>query len=107
MKKMFIMRATKNKSNSLMEEYLTVKELSSRIKFSKQSLYNIIHKGGFILGKHYLKPTPKKILFKWSEIQTWMGEISCLSTIETSESFNQNENINNRSHIRPKSLINI
>lgn len=57
-----------------MEEYLTVDELSARIKFSKQSLYNLIHKGTFMLGKHYLKPTPKKILFKWTEIRAWMGE---------------------------------
>ena len=57
-----------------MEEYLTVKELSDKIKFSRQSLYNLIHKGTFILGRHYLKPTPKKVLFKWSEIREWMGE---------------------------------
>jgi hypothetical protein len=60
-----------------MDEYLTVNELSARIKFSKQSLYNLIHKGIFVIGKHYLKPTPKKILFKWSEIQIWMGEPLC------------------------------
>lgn len=55
-----------------MEEYLTVDELSAKIKYSKQSLYNLIYKKNFILGKHYFKPTPKKILFKWSEIQTWI-----------------------------------
>ena len=55
-----------------MEEYLTVDELSSKIKFSRQSLYNLIYKKTFILGKHYFKPTPKKILFKWSEIQAWI-----------------------------------
>lgn len=57
-----------------MDEYLTVSELSKKIKFSKQSLYNLIHKGTFVLGKHYLKPTPKKVLFKWKEIRTWMGD---------------------------------
>ena len=57
-----------------MEEYLTIDELSERIKFSKQSLYNFIYKGTFVLGKHYLKPTRKKILFKWSEILIWLGE---------------------------------
>jgi hypothetical protein len=55
-----------------MEEYLTVDELSSKIKYSKQSVYNLIYKKIFILGKHYFKPTPKKILFKWSEVQTWL-----------------------------------
>ncbi len=55
-----------------MEEYLTVDELSSKIKYSKQSLYNLIYKKTFILGKHYYKPTPKKILFKWSAVQEWI-----------------------------------
>jgi predicted DNA-binding transcriptional regulator AlpA len=57
-----------------MEEYLTVKELSQRIKLAVQTIYNFIHEAKFILGKHYLKPTPKKILFKWSAIREWMGE---------------------------------
>ena len=57
-----------------MEEYLTVAELSKRIKFSKQSIYNLINKKIFIIGKHYLKPRPKKILFKWSEIMAWMEQ---------------------------------
>ena len=55
-----------------MEDYLTVEELSLKIKYSKQSLYNLIYKKNFVLGKHYFKPTPKKILFKWSEIQSWV-----------------------------------
>jgi len=57
-----------------MEEYLTVNELSDRIKFSKQTIYNLIHNKRFILKTHYLKPTPKKILFKWSAIIEWMGD---------------------------------
>jgi len=63
-----------------MEEFITVKELSSRIKFSKQTIYNLICENVFVLGKHYLKPRPKKILFKWSEVEAWMGESSNLST---------------------------
>ena len=55
-----------------MEEYLTVDELSAKIKYSKQSLYNLIYKKIFVLGKHYFKPTPKKILFKWAAIQAWI-----------------------------------
>ena len=57
-----------------MEEYITVKELSERIKLAQQTIYNFIYLGKFALGQHYLKPTPKKILFKWSEIKKWMGE---------------------------------
>ena len=70
-----------------MDEYLTITELSARIKFSKQSLYNLIHKGTFVLGRHYLKPTRKKILFKWSEILAWMGESSAPNEKNATESF--------------------
>jgi hypothetical protein len=34
----------------------------------------LVHDRTLILGKHYLKPTPKKLLFKWSEIEAWLGE---------------------------------
>jgi len=70
----------------LMEEYLTVPELSTRIKFSRQSLYNLIHKRTFVLGKHFLKPSPKKILFKWSAIQSWMEDTGNSVTETASES---------------------
>lgn len=55
-----------------MEEYLTVMELSQRIKLARQTIYNLIYKNVFILNQHYLKPTPKKVLFKWSAILAWM-----------------------------------
>ena len=92
-----------------MEEYFTVDELSSKIKFSKQSLYNLIYKKTFIIGKHYFKPTPKKILFKWSEIQTWIERPS-----HTNNETLVNESIRKRpcdqgqpAQNKPKSLINI
>ena len=47
-----------------MEEYLTKDELCDRIKYQRQTVYNLIHRKVFIQGKP-LKPTPKKILFKW------------------------------------------
>ena len=53
-------------------EYLTVDELSRRIKFSKQTIHNLISKGVFVPQHHYLKPRPKKILFKWPAILEWM-----------------------------------
>lgn len=54
------------------EEFLTVHELSCKIKFARQTIYNMIFKGIFIQGIHYIKPRPKKILFKWSAVQEWM-----------------------------------
>ena len=89
-----------------MEEYLTVAELSKRIKFSKQSIYNLINKKIFIIGKHYLKPRPKKILFKWSEIMTWMEQRAEPSDPESSNQLSQQPEC---SHLpeKSKSLINI
>ena len=55
-----------------MEEYLTVKELSERIKLAKQTIYNMIHKNEFVLNTHYYKPKAKIILFKWSAIEKWL-----------------------------------
>ena len=93
-----------------MDEYLTITELSARIKFSKQSLYNLIHKGTFVLGRHYLKPTRKKILFKWSEILAWMGESSALNEKNATESLNHSEITENLLHShgdKCRNLINI
>ena len=59
---------------NLAEEYLTVEELSKRIRYSKQTLYNMISSKKFIKGQHYLKPSPKKVLFLWSGIQTWLED---------------------------------
>ena len=90
-----------------MEEYLTVSELSSKIKFSKQSLYNFIHKGTFVIGKHYLKPTPKKVLFKWSKIQAWMEESSDLEPRNRSESKGGDACVEKSTPARSISSINI
>lgn len=54
------------------EQYLTVKELSEKIKYSHQTIYNMIHKGCFVRGEHYIKPSRKKVLFLWSAICRWM-----------------------------------
>jgi|GEM_PF-1126637 len=85
-----------------MEEYVTVQELSERIKFSKQSLYNLIYKKKFILGVHYLKPTPKKILFVWSEIEKWlrqsMDETTGSSAPNRTDQTEQNQPREKRDH---------
>ena len=87
-----------------MEEYLTINELSARIKFSRQSLYNLIYKRIFVLGHHYLKPSPKKVLFKWSAIQAWMGESSSKNEINAPKSVDESEiNVNFSSICRNES----
>ena len=62
--------------NISQEEYLTVAELSERIKFSKQTIYNLISKKVFDINKHFVKPRPKKILFIWAEVKAWMERSS-------------------------------
>ena len=62
--------------DSPQEEYLTVAELSERIKFSKQTIYNLISKKVFEINRHFIKPRPKKILFIWAEVKAWMERSS-------------------------------
>lgn len=81
------------------ERYLTVKELSEKIKFSQQSIYNMIHKGVFVKGCHYIKPRPKKVLFLWSAVSIWLeSQGGC-------ESYTEPEI--KQTIMAPKSLINI
>ncbi len=56
------------------EKYLDTKELCEIIKYKPQSVYNLINKGELVLGKHYLKPSSKKLVFIYSAILEWMGE---------------------------------
>jgi predicted DNA-binding transcriptional regulator AlpA len=81
------------------EEYLTVAELSEKIKFSKQTIYNLIFKREFILQQHYLKPRPKKILFKWSAVKAWLET--------TPVDFNSKSSSRQGNDLKEKSLINI
>ena len=56
----------------IMEEYLTVNELSERIKMAPGTIRNLVWKNHLKKNVHYLKPTPKKLLFVWSEIEDWL-----------------------------------
>ena len=55
-----------------MEEYLSVKEMSERTKLRRQTIYNMIYRGEFVLNKHYYKPKGK-ILFISSAIESWLA----------------------------------
>jgi len=93
------------------ETYLTPKELSIIIKFSTQAIYNLIHKGTFINGVHYHKPSPKKILFKFSSIQNWIeGKELVGHGADISQSSQKQKNVNvstesNLEKAEKKSLI--
>jgi len=55
-----------------MEEYLTTDELSDRIKMAPGTIRNLVWRGEFKENIHYLKPTPRKLLFKWSNVEAWL-----------------------------------
>ena len=55
-----------------MEEYLTTKELSDRIKMAPGTIRNLVWKKTFVEDIHYVKPTGRKLLFVWSNCQAWL-----------------------------------
>lgn len=62
------------------EVYLTPEQVRNLLNYrNRQSVYNNIHNKTFVLGVHYFKPTPKKILFKASAIKDWVEGSSSIS----------------------------
>ena len=55
-----------------MEEYLTTKELSKKIKMTEGTIRNLVWKKELKENVHYVKPTARKILFVWSAIEGWL-----------------------------------
>ena len=55
-----------------MPEYLTTKELSDRIRMSPGTIRNLVWKKEFKENLHYLKPTPRKLLFIWGPVEEWL-----------------------------------
>lgn len=55
-----------------MEEYLTTEELSKKIKMTPGTIRNLVWKKDLKENVHYVKPTPRKILFVWSAIEGWL-----------------------------------
>ena len=90
-----------------MEEYLTIPELCGRIKYSKQSIYNMIYRKVFILNKHYVKPTPKKILFLWSAVKEWLEQEGNDSAIPCEDTAEIIAPAKPPTQDKPKSFINI
>ena len=56
--------------------------------YKKQTLYNMIHKKIFVLGYHYIKPTPKKVLFRSEAMLEWLGESNVSEEINIGNSDN-------------------
>lgn len=65
-----------------MEEYLITIELSRRIKMTPGTIRNLVWKGELIENVHYIKPTPRKLLFVWSAIEAWLHGKSAANSIQ-------------------------
>jgi len=68
-----------------MEEYLTTAELSERIKMAPGTIRNLVWKNEFRENIHYLKPTQRKLLFVWSQVQGWLYRNSSQDYSKSSE----------------------
>jgi hypothetical protein len=62
-----------------MEEYLTTTKLSNRIKMTLGTIRNLVWRNELQENIHYLKPTPRKLLFVWSAIEAWLHSKSHLA----------------------------
>lgn len=59
------------------EEYLTIGELSARLKIKPKTVKNKMASGIFRKGVHYFSPCGLGPRFKWSAVQAWLeGEQS-------------------------------
>ena len=56
------------------EEYLTIEELSARLKLEPKTIRNKMAAGVFRKGIHYVSPHGLRPRFKWSAIVAWLEE---------------------------------
>ena len=68
-----------------MEEYLTTKELSARIKMTEGTIRNLVWQGVLQEHIHYVKPTPRKLLFLWRGIEAWLHGGSPITELKSAE----------------------
>lgn len=84
---------SKKPKQHLDEEYLTTDELAVRIKMAPGTIRNLVWKRKLKKNVHYLKPTPRKLLFVWSQVEEWLHRETSSQRL--------------RSRTNSKSLINI
>jgi hypothetical protein len=60
-------------SETVHEEYLTVRQAAERIKYREQAVRNMMSAGAFRRGLHYYKRRGR-VLFLWSRIEQWLEE---------------------------------
>jgi hypothetical protein len=58
----------------VIEEYLTIRELSDRLKLSPKTVKNKMAAGIFQKGVHFFSPKGLGPRFKWSAVVAWLEE---------------------------------
>jgi hypothetical protein len=56
------------------EEYLTIQELSARLKIKPKTIKNKMASGIFRKGVHYFSPAGLGPRFKWSAVVAWLEQ---------------------------------
>lgn len=52
-------------------EYLSIRDLAGRIPYAEQTIRNLMTRGVFRLGEHYIKPR-SRVMFRWSKVREWL-----------------------------------
>ncbi|MFI5340838.1 MAG: helix-turn-helix transcriptional regulator [Candidatus Methylomirabilales bacterium] len=66
----------------MVEEYLKIEQLSERIPYRPQTIRNMMTKGTFKLGVHYVKPNGTgRPIFIWSAVERWLRESEAANVI--------------------------
>lgn len=68
-----------------MEEYLTISEVSLRLKVKPKTIQNKMAAGIFKRGVHYFSPQGLGPRFKWSAVVAWLEQSERVSTDNNSE----------------------
>ena len=58
-----------------MEEYLTIAEISARLKIKPKTVKNKMAAGIFRKGVHYFSPQGLGPRFKWSAVVAWLEQV--------------------------------
>jgi hypothetical protein len=67
------------------EEYLTIEELSARLKIKPKTVKNKMASGIFLKGVHYFSPAGFGPRFKWSAIVAWVEETDNLAADQATD----------------------
>jgi len=68
-----------------MDKYYTIQEVAEITRFAKQTIYNRLSQKRFQQGVHYVKPSPKKILFMEAGIEFLLGRTGNVTEPENKE----------------------